>query len=289
MPSFSINGVLQAEYKYAFAGRQAIRKLYGANPVTVHSAFDSEGRRIAEYNEATGALIREYVWLGWEPIAVIEGGVVYYIRADHIGRPVFATNASGAKVWSVTYTPFGGVHVATGLPVEARFPGQWYQSESGLHQNWMRDYDPTTGRYIQGDPLGLVDGASVYGYALQRPTRYVDVLGLYTVRCIATSAGGVDYEKSSEYSEGDRKICEYQCTRLDTGVSKTIRGCGRDLIGGDVCYGAEFDNQYMGNNNWSNNTTSLNEFDFDTESQFYNYFAYESDFIDVILENFGEQ
>jgi len=42
----------------------------------------------------------------------------------------------------------------------------------------MRDYDPTTGRYIQADPLGLVDGASVYGYAGQNPGRYVDPTGL---------------------------------------------------------------------------------------------------------------
>lgn len=41
----------------------------------------------------------------------------------------------------------------------------------------MRDYDPTTGRYIQADPLGLVDGASVFGYALQNPGRYVDPRG----------------------------------------------------------------------------------------------------------------
>ena len=46
-----------------------------------------------------------------------------------------------------------------------------------MHQNWMRDYDPTTGRYIQADPLGLVDGASVYGYALQNPGRWTDRRG----------------------------------------------------------------------------------------------------------------
>ena len=56
-------------------------------------------------------------------------------------------------------------------------PGQWLQSESGLHQNWMRDYDPTTGRYLQADPLGLVDGPSVYGYALQNPGKYIDPRG----------------------------------------------------------------------------------------------------------------
>ncbi len=95
---------------------------------------------------------------------VVEGGVVHFVRTDHIGRPVFATNVSGTKIWEASYLPFGGVHVTTGTPIALRFSGQWFQAESGLHQDWMRDYDPTTGRYMQPDPLGLVDGASVYGY-----------------------------------------------------------------------------------------------------------------------------
>ena len=107
--------------------------------------------------------IREYVWFNGAHFAVIEGGVVSFVRADHIGRPVFATNSTGTKVWSATYNPFGGVHTSTGTLPPNRFPGQWFQSESGLHQNWMRDYDPTTGRYLQADPLGLVAGMSLYG------------------------------------------------------------------------------------------------------------------------------
>ena len=58
----------------------------------------------------------------------------------------------------------------------------------------MRDYDPTTGRYIQADPLGLVDGASVYGYARQNPGRYVDLRGekvVYVCRPLETGGGGV--------------------------------------------------------------------------------------------------
>jgi YD repeat-containing protein len=99
MASMSINGVLQGTYKYDFAGRQAIRTMTSP-AITIHSVFDSQGRRIAEYNEGTGALIREYVWLGWEPVAVIEGGVTSFVRTDHIGRPVFATNTTGVKVWT---------------------------------------------------------------------------------------------------------------------------------------------------------------------------------------------
>ena len=123
--------------------------------------------RIAEYlyDEVGGSstLIREYIWLNGQVIGVWEGGHLFYVRSDHIGRPVFATNDLGLKVWEASYLPFGGVHASSGPNSDLRFPGQWFQSESGLHQNWMRDYDPTTGRYLQGNPLGLVDGARVYG------------------------------------------------------------------------------------------------------------------------------
>ena len=51
----------------------------------------------------------------------------------------------------------------------------------GFRSNRSRDYDPTTGRYRQADPLGLVDGAAVYDYALQNPGRYVDPRGAQSV------------------------------------------------------------------------------------------------------------
>jgi hypothetical protein len=53
----------------------------------------------------------------------------------------------------------------------------------------MRDYDPTTGRYLQADPLGLVDGPSVYGYARQSPVRWTDPRGENTI-LIGAGAGG---------------------------------------------------------------------------------------------------
>jgi RHS repeat-associated protein len=110
---------------------------------------------------------------------------------------VFATNTSGVKVWTASYDPFGAVRTTTGTPIPARFPGQWFQSESGLHQNWMRDYDPTTGRYLQADPLGLVDGASVYGYGGQNPMANTDPTGecfgplAYVCSAVVGAVGGV--------------------------------------------------------------------------------------------------
>jgi RHS repeat-associated protein len=118
------------------------------------------------------------------------GGVVNFVRVDHIGRPVFATNSTATKTWTASYLPFGEVRTTTGTPIALRFPGQWFQSESGLHQNWMRDYDPTTGRYLQADPLGLIDGANVYGYVRQNPGRYVDPRGEFGVLGALLGAGG---------------------------------------------------------------------------------------------------
>ena len=129
------------------------------------SATSSPAANSVSPGTGTSTLIREYIWMDDRAVGVVEGGSIFYIRTDHIGRPVFATNDLGLKVWQASYLPFGGVHTSTG-GIDLRFPGQWFQSESGLHQNWMRDYDPTTGRYLQADPLGRcchVNGPTVGG------------------------------------------------------------------------------------------------------------------------------
>jgi len=148
---------------------------------TIHIIHDIEGNRLAEYlvEGSKGTLLREYIWLNGMPVGVVDGtfDTVSFVRTDHIGRPVFATNQNGTKVWAARYLPFGQVQTSGGDNINLRFPGQWFNAMTGFHQNWMRDYDPTLGRYIQADPLGLVDGAAVYTYALQNPHRYTDPRG----------------------------------------------------------------------------------------------------------------
>ncbi|MEM7496966.1 MAG: RHS repeat-associated core domain-containing protein, partial [Pseudomonadota bacterium] len=75
-------------------------------------------------------------------------------------RPVLAFDITGQVVWQASYAPFGALEEITTdtFSLESQhllFPVQWFQSETGLHQNWHRDYDPRTGRYLQADPLGL--------------------------------------------------------------------------------------------------------------------------------------
>ena len=64
-------------------------------------------------------------------------------------------------VWSATYSAFGdaSIDIET-VTNNLRFPGQYYDAETGLHYNTLRYYDPEIERYTQTDPLGF-DGEDV--------------------------------------------------------------------------------------------------------------------------------
>ncbi|MCC6736803.1 MAG: hypothetical protein IT534_11850 [Bauldia sp.] len=150
---------------------------------TYHLVYDLAGNVIAEAN-ASGDTLREYVWLDGRPIAVIGDvdttPVIYQVHTDHLDRPYMMTDENKDTVWQATYLPFGEVFLLTGSEtLDYRFPGQWFQLETGLSYNWHRHYDPSTGRYLQPDPLGLEAGIARWSYALNSPQMYVDPDGRF--------------------------------------------------------------------------------------------------------------
>jgi RHS repeat-associated protein len=88
-----------------------------------------------------------------------------WVHGNHLGVPLITTDASGA----IASTP--NDYLAAG------FPGQ-NRVLPDLYYNRHRDYDPTTGRYIQADPIGLDGGSNVYGYVGGNPVNDIDPLGL---------------------------------------------------------------------------------------------------------------
>ncbi len=105
---------------------------------------------------------------------------IHYVHADHLGSPQKMTDSTKTLVWDAVLTPYGLVHSLTGTGTNnRRFPGQYADAETGFHYNYFRDYDPTTGRYVQSDPIGLGGGLNTYGYVNGNPGKWMDPLGLF--------------------------------------------------------------------------------------------------------------
>jgi RHS repeat-associated protein len=141
---------------------------------------------LAESDDA-GNTLTEYVWFDDMPIALVANvdtsPSLYFVHTDHLDRPIMMTDANKAIVWQADYNPFGGVNSITGSATNnLRFPGQYFLMEDGLHYNWYRHYDPTIGRYIQPDPLGFINGPSLYTYVRNDPIGFYDPYGLWTVQ-----------------------------------------------------------------------------------------------------------
>jgi RHS repeat-associated protein len=77
------------------------------------------------------------------------GSEIFYYHSDHLGTPQLLTDENQNVVWEAHYDPFGEAHITTEqITNNIRFPGQYYDEESGLHYNYFRYYDPSLGRYI---------------------------------------------------------------------------------------------------------------------------------------------
>jgi RHS repeat-associated protein len=107
-------------------------------------------------------------------------GNMYYYGNDKLGTPQIMTDSTNTVVWEGEYKPFGkaDVNPNSSLVNNFRFPGQYYDSETGLNYNYHRYYDPKTGRYVTADPIGLEGGINLFTYVSNNPANATDPLGL---------------------------------------------------------------------------------------------------------------
>ncbi|TXJ85449.1 type IV secretion protein Rhs [Streptomyces lavendulae] len=99
--------------------------------------------------------------------------------SDLSGSPCELVDEFGEIAWRSRSTNWGKLS----WPAESRaytplrFPGQYFDHETGLNYNYLRYYDPDVGRYMSLDPLGLAPAANPVGY-VDRPAVTCDPLGL---------------------------------------------------------------------------------------------------------------
>jgi len=166
-----------AEYTYNGLGQRVIKAV---GDVTSVFHYDLTGKLIAE-SLANGTITAEYLYMGKIRIAKVDvsTGKIYYYLNDRLGTPQLMTDDTGTIVWEATYRPFGEATVNPKSTVvnNFRFPGQYYDEETGLHYNYFRYYDPRTGRYFRADPIGLRGSINLYTYAHSNPVNLVDPTG----------------------------------------------------------------------------------------------------------------
>jgi len=162
------------------------------------------------------------------PITVNPGvAQIYYIEPDHLNTPRMIANGTGTTVWRWDQAePFGndvpntdpdGDGIAFDFPL--RFPGQYFDRETNVVYNHFRDYDPTVGRYVESDPLGLVASLNTYAYVRNMPLRLIDPLGLLVPEVPKTPQDaakrlGDPIDADSNFGKAKGMECAQKCDRI---------------------------------------------------------------------------
>jgi len=193
------SGGSSATYTYDALQRRVTKTADGETTVFVSIQQPEGGQTLAEYalgaDPGTTAPLRKYVFGEYidEPLMKIEDGgggeqKLYYHR-NRIHSVVGLTDTNGEVVERYLYSAYGDPTIlepadgsldpdqASDFNNDLLFAGYRFDPESGLYYCRLRMYHPELGRFMQRDPLGFIDGLSLYEYADSNPLVYTDPTG----------------------------------------------------------------------------------------------------------------
>ncbi|MFJ1645774.1 putative T7SS-secreted protein [Streptomyces sp. NPDC088258] len=185
------------QYRYDPLGRRTAKQRLADDGRTVveETRFTWDGTTLCEQT-TTSAALPHPIALTWDhqglrPLTQTERILApdasqdaiderfFAIATDLIGTPTELIDEAGTLAWHTRATLWGTTTWArtSSAYTPLRFPGQYYDPETGLHYNHHRHYDPETARYLTPDPLGLAPAPNPAAY-VHNPLTWCDPLGL---------------------------------------------------------------------------------------------------------------
>lgn len=113
------------------------------------------------------------------PAVMIKAGIPYRILSDERGSPRFVVDAqTGIVAQRMDYDSFGNVLLDTNPGFQPfGFAGGIYDSDTGLVNFGVRDYDSMVGRWLTRDPGTFAGGTNLYAYVSNDPINLIDPSG----------------------------------------------------------------------------------------------------------------
>jgi len=206
-------------FKYDPFGRR-IEKI---SPTTT-SIFAYDGDNLVETVNGSGGEVASYAdGLDLQdidaPLAVDRSGTVDYYEQDGLNSVTSLTASNGSLAQSYTYDSFGNQTASSGsLTNFLRYTGREFDTETNLYYYRARYYDPSTGRFLSEDPLGVQDNIDMYVYVGNNAATYQDPKPCKEPDCIKKFADPSCPSCGANYF--------FLTTNSNYWVSNALRGCG---------------------------------------------------------------
>ena len=203
------SGSTIGSYQYNGFGDRVWRTITSPSTGQAATVYDPTGTGNL-YGEYFATDYREYVYLAGIPVAVsTDAGkaapAISTLYADHLGTVRAVLNSAGTSTytWPWLNNAFGEQPMGGSSAFYTRFPGQYWDEESGLFYNHNRYFDSDRGGYLQSDPRGLKAGISTYAYVSNSPLDNFDPLGLQSVALCANPANAAACAAAGMASSGE--------------------------------------------------------------------------------------